>query len=160
MDLPPLEEDFVDHQLDVFSPVAQVSIERSSALEIFHRFNRNPLILQKWLMKLTVHPEMDKEAAIAQVLKDMAEFLGFNHIWKELSSAEKTAARLISNGTAVGDEEDGGMGDGTTGKGEHSAVQLKAAVERLHALGIAERSNGDWVIGDELLRSWIKKRLK
>ncbi len=158
MDLPPLEEDFVDHQLEVFSPVAQTSIERSSALEVFYRFNRNPLILQKWLMKLTVHPDMDKETAVAQVLEDMAKILGFKQSWEELSSTKRYTACLISEGIAINGEEGGKKGNGAAGKGEHSADELKAAVERLYALGIAERSNGDWIIGDELFRDWIKER--
>lgn len=47
-----------------------------------------------------------------------------------------------------------------TGRQGISSDVLVAAVEELYALGVAERKNGDWIIGDDLFRDWICSRPK
>lgn len=158
LDLPLLTEEFVDHQLDQFRSVARVNVDRNDALEIFRRFNENPMIVQRWLMLQAVYPNLSKEEAVLKVLSDVAEALKFGKTWNEFSSMERIVARLLANGFPIFGEEGMENFRNLTGRDEYSVDEIKVAIERLYLLGVAERNNGDWVIGDNILESWIKQR--
>lgn len=160
LDLPPLTEEFVDHQLDHFRSISRVAVERRDALEVFHRFNENPMILQQWLMNHSIYPDVGKDEAVAQVLDNAVEALGFRKIWIELGPVERIAARLLADRKSVLGKDGSNHSHELTGRGGNSLEELKSAVDRLYALRIAERNNGDWVIGDELVERWIKNRPK
>lgn len=158
--LPPLAEDFVDHQLDRYKRIPRLSVERSDALEAFRRFNGNPMLFQHWLMHRSVNPDLTKDEAALNVLEIIAESLGFRSTWMDISQMDRAAARLLADGLSIYGEDGTRNIYGLTGREGITEEELKLAAERLYALRIAERNNGDWVIGNNLFENWIKEKPK
>ncbi len=156
--LPELDEDFVDHQLDYFRSLSRVDVERSAALDVFHRFNGNPMILQRWLMHLLLYPKMDHEEALAETLETAAGLLGYRRTWTEISTAERVASRLLADRLTIYGDDGKKNSRKLTGWHENAEDELVTAVDRLLDLGVAVRNNGDCIIGDELFRYWIRNR--
>lgn len=95
MTLPELDEEFIDHQLAVFKSKAKRKIERTDALAVFDKIQRNPLFFQQWLIALMVHSELTPATAIDHVLADIGVQFDFDRIWRGLSGLQRAVLRLL-----------------------------------------------------------------
>ena len=159
IDLPVMEDEFVDHQLKAFRGASKAKIEKKKALEIFRRFDGNPLFFQRWLMKIAIHPDMSETDAIDAVQADLAEEFGFNRRWLDLNSNQRIMARMLAMRV---DQVYGKNGiefiEALTQRKPPSKSALQAAIGRLSRLGIVDKWDEEWRIGDPLFESWIKNR--
>lgn len=98
LDLPPLGRDFVDHQLRALASSSKAKVERQAALDVFARFERNPLFFQRWLMTLALQPGLSAEEAVAAIKAEIAEEFGFPATWIELNATQRIVARMLADG--------------------------------------------------------------
>ena len=96
IDLPAMDDGFVDHQLAAFRATSRTKVRREVALDIFHRFDRSPLFFQRWLTTIALHPELGAEAAIGDVQAEIAAEFGFGRQWLALSGLQRALARLLA----------------------------------------------------------------
>ncbi len=111
-------------------------------------------------MHRSVNPDLTKDEAALNVLEIIAESLGFRSTWMDISQMDRAAARLLADGLSIYGEDGTRNIYGLTGREGITEEELKLAAERLYALRIAERNNGDWVIGNNLFENWIKEKPK
>lgn len=159
IDLPAMTEDFVLHQLNAFERASKAKIERKKALEIFQRFDGNPLFFQRWLMKIAIHPDLSENDAIDAVQRDLASEFGFSRIWLDLNSTQRIMARMLANRVeqVYGNNGFQFIAD-LTNRDPPPKSALQAAISRLSRLGIVDKWDKVWRIGDPLFESWIKNR--
>lgn len=159
IDLPSMTEDFVIHQLNAFEQASKAKIERKKALEIFRRFDRNPLFFQRWLMKMVIHPHLSENDAIDAVQRDLATEFGFSRLWLNLNSNQRIMARMIANRVEqiYGNNGSQFIVD-LTNRVPPPKSALQAAISRLSRLGMLDKWDKAWRIGDPLFESWIKNR--
>ena len=159
IDLPIMEEEFVVHQLKAFHIASKATIEKKKAIEIFRIFNGNPLFFQRWLMKIAIYPHMSESDAIDVVQAELAEEFGFNRLWLGLNSNQRIMARMVAMGIEQVYGKNGSLFiENFTGKIPPSKSALQSAIERLSRLGIVDKWDKEWRIGDPLFESWIKNR--
>lgn len=159
IDLPIMEEEFVVHQLKAFHTASKAKIEKRKAVEIFRRFNGNPLFFQRWLMKIAIYPHMSESDAIDAVQAELAEEFGFNRLWLDLNSNQRIMARMVAMGIEQVYGKNGSLFiENLTGKNPPSKSALQAAIGRLSRLGIVDKWDKEWRIGDTLFEDWIKNR--
>ena len=159
IDLPEMEDKFVEHQLKAFRRASKAKIEMNEALTIFRRFNRNPLFFQRWLIKIAINPDLSETNAIDAVQADLAMEFGFNKLWLDLNSNQRIVARMLAMriDNIYGNSGSQFIEDLTTSRTPTKSA-LQAAIARLSRLGIVDKWDREWRIGDPLFESWIKDR--
>ena len=159
LDLPTLTDAFVDHQLKVFRVASRSKIERAKALEVFHQFKSNPMLFQRWLMKIAIHPNMSDSDAFSTVHAEFAEEFGFNRIWLGLSRTQRIMARMLASRTEhIYGRKGADFISDLTGEYRPSKSALQAAVGLLTRRGIVDKWNDEWRIADPLFETWINGR--
>lgn len=159
VDLPPMGTDFVNHQLKAFRGVSEVEMDKNGALDVFDRFDGNPMFFQRWLMKIALNPEMSENDAIDAIQTELAEEFGFNETWLGLSSNQRIVARLLADRVERTYGASGGEFIGKlSARAPPPKSAMQAAVGRLSRLGIVDRRDGNRRIGDPLFESWIRNR--
>ncbi|WP_300554487.1 ATP-binding protein [Maricaulis sp.] len=159
VDLPPLGEEFVAHQLKAFGEISRRKLDRAKADAVFERFERNPLIFQRWLMMLAVRPDLDEDGTLDLVRAALAEELGFEPIWLKLSPGQRIVARLLAERVEqiYGEEGRNAIAQLTAGA-SLQASEIQAALRRLRRLDVVDRWDKDWRISDPLIEAWVKER--
>lgn len=159
IDLPEMDDKFAEHQLKALHSVSKVKVEMKKALDIFHRLNRNPLFFQRWLMKVAIYPDLSEDLSIDAVQADLATEFGFYKLWLELNPNQRIVARLLAMriDKIYGNSGSQFIEDLTKSKPPTKSA-LQAAIARLSRLGILDKWEGEWRIGDPLFESWIKDR--
>ncbi len=159
IDLPPLDDAFVDHQLAAFKATWKAKVKRDEALTTFQRFDRNPLFFKRWLTKIAFDPDMSGEHAIAEVQDDIAEEFGFGKRWLDLNDVQRVTARLLAEHV---DRIYGKQGarriKELTGRPAPKPSSIQSAIARLSRLGIADKWDDVWRLNDPLLEAWVKDR--
>lgn len=159
IELPPMDEDFVDHQLNVFRSISRAKIEREKALEIFHRVGDNPLLFQSWLMKIAMHPSMSESEAIEATQADLAKQFGFDRTWEHLNPNQRVTARMLADPVdQIYGKRHGEFALDMTGRKPPSESAIQAAISQLFTLGIVDKRGKNWRIGDSIFENWIKNR--
>ena len=159
IDLPPLTDEFVDHQLNAFRSVSKKTVERSKALEVFLRFNSNPLFFQRWLMMIAIHPNMSDSDAVNAIQAEFAFEFGFNRIWLELNPNQRVVARMLASRVEqVYGRNGADFIRDLTGENPPSKSSLQAAISRLSRLGIIDRWDNAWCFADPLFENWVNDR--
>ena len=159
LDLPALDEDFVDHQLRALAASSKVKVQRDTALGVFTRFERNPLFFQRWLMTLALHPGLSAEEAVASIKAEIAEEFAFPATWMQLSGTQRLAARMLADGVRqVYGREGADYAAKLTGAPTPSSSALQAALGRLSRLGLVDKWDSDWRFTDALFEAWVRER--
>jgi hypothetical protein len=159
VDLPRLDEHFVDHQLKAFAASSRAKVERPVALEIFERFDRNPLFFQRWLMMLALQPGLAAEDAVASVRDEIAADLGFAAAWVDLTPTQRLTARALADGVGqLYGKEGGDYILALTGAAAPSTSAIQAALARLSRLGLVDKWDNDWRFTDSLFEAWVRER--
>ena len=159
VDLPLLDDDFVDHQLRAFAASSKAKVSREAALDVFARFDRNPLFFQRWLMTLALQPGLPVQDAIASVRAAIAEEFGFAAKWVDLSATQRLTARMLADGVGqiYGKEGDDYIAQ-LTGVAPPSVSAIQAALSRLSRLGHVDKWEDDWRFTDPLFEAWVRER--
>lgn len=159
VDLPVMDEGFVDHQLAAFRATSKAKVRRETALDIFNRFDRSPLFFQRWLTTIALHPELGEEAAIGEVQAEIAAEFGFGRQWLELSALQRAAARLLAEkvGRIYG-QEGAERYTALVGTARPEPSQIQSALKRLSRLGLADKVEGEWRLTDPIFEAWVRNR--
>ncbi len=161
VDLPPLDESFVDHQLKASGATSKAKVDRDEALTVFERFERNPMFFQRWLTTLSLNPTMPGSDAIDLVQAQIADEFGFPKQWLQLSSTQRTAARLIADQSPQLFGRKGAERWRALTSGDSPATQtVQAAVRRLSRLGLVDKWGDDWRLADPMFEAWVRGRPK
>lgn len=159
VDLPPLGEDFVDHQLRAFAASSKAKVTRAAALDVFESFDRNPLFFQRWLMTMALQPGLPSTEAIASVRAAIAEEFGFAAKWVDLSATQRLTARMLADGVRqLYGREGGDYIAALTDVPAPSASAIQAALSRLSRLGHVDKWDNDWRFTDALFEAWVRER--
>jgi hypothetical protein len=159
IDLPPLDDAFVDHQLAALKASSKAKVKRDAALEIFHRFDRNPAFFQRWLTTLALDPELSERAAVAKVEAEIAEEFGFGKRWLELNAIQRVTARVLAEKVPqVYGQQGADRIRELVGGAPPGSSAIQSALQRLSRLGIADRWEGQWRLSDPLFEAWVLDR--
>jgi hypothetical protein len=155
--LPPLSDDFVDHQLRAFQAAYRRPLDRAEALAFFERFNRFPEVFNRWLTTLGQNPAMSAAEASQRTADDIARQFDHAGVWRGLSPLMRAMAR------AVAERRPGLFGEGAgprlaelLGQAEPpSAAQRQSALRTLMRRGVVDQIEKDYRITDPLFEPWI-----
>ncbi len=156
--LPPLGEDFVDHQRAAFRTTYRRRLTREAALHAFDRFKANPFIFQQWLIALGMDVGLNEADAEARVLRDLAAQLDFDRVWLGLTSDQRAVARLLAEraqglfGSAVEQRLTALIGQAPAPSVRQSAIRL------LQRQGRADQFDKEWRLADPLFEAWVLQR--
>lgn len=161
IELPALDETFVDHQLSAMRHASKAIVDRATAISTFKRFNGNPMFFQRWLVCLALRPEMSATESIARVQNELAEDLGFPQQWLELNAGQRLVARLLAEriGQVYGQDATRHI-ETLSQKSPPVASQMQSALKRLVRLGHAEKTEDGWRLSDPLFEGWVRERPK
>jgi len=159
VDLPRLDEAFIDHQLAVCASVFTRNIERPAALDAFAHFDNNPQLFQQWLMAFGTRSELSAQQAIAEVEQQFAEELGFGIQWRELTPAQRATARMLAESVqSMFGAEGAAFIEALTGGPAPSPSTRQAAIKRLSRLGLADKRDAQWQLSEPLFENWVRGR--
>lgn len=158
--LPPLSDDFVDHQLRAFQNAYRRPLDRAEALAFFQRFNRYPEVFNRWLTTLGQNPAMSAAAASQRTAEDIARQFDHAGLWRGLSPLMRAMAR------AVAERRPGLFGEGAGPRLAEllrqteppSPPQRQSALRTLMRRGIVDQIDKDYRISDPLFEPWVLDR--
>jgi hypothetical protein len=159
LSLPPLGEDFVDHQLAVFHRVFQRKVDRATALTFFDRFGGNPMVFQRWLTTLGQFRDLAETEAAERTAEALARDLDFDRRWLDLQPHHRAMARILA--------ERGHDPFGVSGSARFEALTGEAApipqtrqsyVRTLARRGIVDQWEKEWRLTDPLFEAWVRDR--
>lgn len=159
IDLPDLDEDFVRHQQAAFKKTFNRDVENETADKVFERFDRNPLFFQRFLTKLGLFPDQPVEEALAQTEFEVAEELGFDDIWWDLSNTQRIMLRLFAEEV---DEPFGSKGaerfSDLSGKKAPGPQKRQSAQRLFRRRQWIDQWQRGWRLTDPLFKSWVLDR--
>ncbi|MGE3709662.1 MAG: hypothetical protein AB7G35_08325 [Hyphomicrobiaceae bacterium] len=159
VELPPLDERFVDHQLKAFRTASKARVARTSAMDVFQRFDRNPMFFRRWLAEIALHPGMSEADAIVRVQAQFAEEFGFSAQWLALSSVQRVVARLLAERTDQIYGQAGGQRiEALTGRRPPDSSAIQSALKRLSRLRLADKWDEVWRLNDPIFEAWVRDR--
>jgi uncharacterized protein len=159
MELPPLDDAFVLHQLKAMRSTSKAKVDRTEAIAVFEECGRNPLVFQRWLMILALHPGKTGAQAIDEVRAGVAEEFGYVARWLDLTPLQRLAARLLADGVArLYSKEAAEQAEQLIGSSAPSASKLQTAMERLNRLGLVDEFERAPRLNDPLFAGWVRQR--
>lgn len=157
--LPTMDNAFVEHQLKVFKETSKAKVDRTKAIEIFARFDNNPFFFQRWLITLAINPTISEQDAIDSVQQEIAEEFVFVQQWLSLNDVQRATARMLAERIdQIYGKEGATFIQKLTSNEAPTASAIQSAVTRLSRLGLVDKWEDAWRIGDPLFESWIKDR--
>lgn len=156
--LPELNEEFVNHQLAVFQKVSKRQVSQERALEVFDSFNKNPQILQQWLINVSVNPSISDKEALKMAESEIADEYGYTLVWLEMNYAQRVVARMIAHKVRnVYGKKGQEFIENSTNRRPLSASAIQTAVKQLIRMDIADRTYDELRITDPFFETWIRK---
>lgn len=159
MKLPPLNSDFVEHQLNVLSVTSKVEIDLSRALKALEQVDGNPMLFRQWLVLAESCPSMSDKDLIVSVYDNLAEEFGYNQLWLTLPYNQRIVARMLAErvGQMYG-REGSEFIEKLTGSKAPPKSMLLAATKKLVQLEVIDRWESGCIVSDPLFEKWIKSR--
>jgi hypothetical protein len=166
IDLPPLDDGFVDHLLAAFAAATGAVLDREAALATFAALHRNPFFFRKLLELLLSRSRRDIKAALGEVQARLSEELGYDRQWLGLSALQRAVLHALAGGSgemaatrpfAAGTRAAMGAVLGTE---PPSTPQVQAAIRRLVRLGLVSRADraSDYAFEDPEFARWVRSR--
>lgn len=157
LDLPPLDEKFVDHLLKVFKKTTKRKLDRDEIAAAFNQLHRNPYFFRTLIETLLLNTDNSIAETLEQVRYRIAADLGYAKTWLTLSAIQRAIAHTLADGivkpfseasrTILGhilDEE------------PPSTARVQSALRKLSKLGLADTYTGTWALDDPELAQWIR----
>ncbi len=159
IDLPKLDDRFVDHQLAALRETSKTRVARDTALAMFAQCQRNPMMFQRWLTTLALNPNLSPEAAMEAVSNDMADEFGFATLWVGLTPTQRLVARLLAERVSQLYGQSGGARLAKlTAETPPTPSAVQSALMSLTRKGVADRSDEVWTLADPLFEQWVRDR--
>ncbi|WP_019960496.1 AAA family ATPase [Woodsholea maritima] len=161
IELPALDERFVNHQIEAFRKSSKARLDRPTAMEVFDTFEQNPLFFQRWLTTVALHPDMDPRDAVQKVQDELSEEFGFGEVWLGLSATQRLVARMLADHvTQLYGQAGADFIKDLTGKSAPNSSSLQSALKLLSRHALVEKWEEEWRISDPLFENWIRHRPK
>lgn len=154
--LPELTEEFVDHQLEIFHRVSRRKVSRDRALEVFDLIKKNPQILQKWLVNISVNPSISDQDALRMAEAEIADEYEFMLDWLSLNPTQRVVARMIAQRVDnVYGRKGRAFTESLTQRPALTTSAIQTAVKQLIRMDIVDRAEDELRITDTFFETWI-----
>ncbi|MBI1251546.1 MAG: hypothetical protein GC189_08750 [Alphaproteobacteria bacterium] len=157
IELPPLDEDFVDYLLATFETITGFKLNRKAALEAFEQSHASPFFFRKLLELAALDPERNLAKCAVKLRARLVSDLGFDHTWLSLSPLERALVKSLAGDERAPFSEEhrkklGAMLGGPT----PSAAQVQSGLRRLMRLDMVSRLDGrsDYALDDPEFGVW------
>lgn len=158
IDLPELEQDFVQDRLEGFQQSTTRKLELRELQDAYHSLGKSPLLLNEALTEMAVRPSL----SLADAVSDLIEKRGLEEHGVQVNALPNLDFALLKR---IADERKpyGDLDALTREAGSPKPVTVptaQAAVKRLEKKGLIEQRihhKTGWVIPDPLLERWVKR---
>lgn len=157
--LPELGDDFVQHQLEVFSQVFRTAPDAAEAQQVFRQMGQNPMYFQTWLQKIGLDPATTPETALQSIAEQTLEQSGFDTKWLKLSPIHRALTRLIAEeAPALFGKAAAERLEALTGAPAPSPARRQSLMRLLLSQAVVDSWGRDWRLPDPLIRQWVLER--
>ena len=157
IDLPPLDESFVDHILRTMADVAGRSPERRQMLDAFNALHGNPYYFRAVVEAMLLNPGLDANAAVEDVRGRIAAELGYPQTWLSLTPLQRAVAEtLLEHAKPFSRASRDAIAE-RLGDQAPPPSRVQAALRRLERLGLVDRQNGGWAPADPEWADWVRR---
>ena len=157
IDLPPLDESFVDHIVNTMADVAGRSPERRPMLGAFQVLHGNPYYFRTVVEAMLLNPSLDVSTAIEDVRGRIADELGFPRTWLSLTPVQRAVAQTLLEHAKPFSQASRSAIAGRLGGEPPSSSRVQAALRRLERLGLVDKQNGGWAPADPEWADWVRQ---
>ena len=161
LDLEPLDERFVDHQLSAFERTTKQKLGRDVALKAFDELHKSPYFFRALIELLTLRVDLAIDEGLVLLHEQMAEKLGYTELWLKLTDIQRATVVQLAQGAdkpfskATRDE----IGK-SLGAEPPSIDKVQSALRRLTGSGVVDRWPGGWIIEDPEFSMWVRTQIK
>ena len=160
LDLEPLDERFVDHQLKVFERTTKQTLDRGVVLEAFDELHKSPYFFRALIELLTLRVGLTIDEALVLLREQMAEKSGYTGLWLKLTDIQRATVVQLAQGAdkpfSKAIRAEIGL---SLGVEPPSIDKVQSALRRLTGLGIVDRWSGDWIIEDPEFSMWVRTQV-
>lgn len=158
IDFPPLERDFVEHILNVYSKVTQRKLDADKAWRAFEKLGRSPLHFRSLIERLILTASTDINRALREVQENISEKNNYIGKWNEQKAIDRELLRAIASeqrglhGKELRNEIGKKFGIPTP-----EPIAIQNALNRLLEQGIIVRTGkpGTYDFEDTQFKSWL-----
>ena len=158
IELPPLEEPFVDHMVATFSAVSGRTPKRDDLIGAFEQLHGNPYFFRLLIDVLLHSPDLDVDAALGTVRDRIAVDLGYANAWLGLPPLHRGIVQALASGRKhpYGETFRRVVG-GFSGDAPPTPGKVQAALKRLQRSGQVDTHTGEWALVDPEFAAWVRE---
>ncbi len=157
----PLDERFVDHQLNAFERATKQKLGRDAALKAFDELHKSPYFFRALIELLTLRVDLTIDEGLVLLREQMAEKLGYTELWLKLTDIQRATVVQLAHGAdkpfSKATRNEVGK---SLGAEPPSIDKVQSALRRLTGLGVVDRWSGDWIIEDPEFSMWVRTQIK
>jgi uncharacterized protein len=160
LDLPPLDDGFVDHMLRAFKAATARVLNRADMRDAFATLHRNPAYFRWLLEAMMARPDLTIDLALTGLRDRLAVELRYPQIWLSLNPLQRAVATLLAEGPdkPYGEAARAVLATrlGTTAP---TIAAVQSALRRLASQRLADKWDGRWLIDDPEFAAWLRERV-
>ncbi len=149
IDLPRLDEAFVDHMIAAFQKATARLLDRASMIAAFNELDASPYLFRLLIDEMLPNPDLKPKAALVRIRGRIHTALGFEDQWSRLNLLQRAVAVALAEGVEKPFSEESvrtlarHVGDKslTTGR-------VQTALKKLSKEGLAASHTGRWKLED------------
>jgi uncharacterized protein len=160
LDLPRLDERFVDHLLSAFKQATTRQLPRDAMIDAFAQLHHNPAYF-RWLIEtLMARRDMSVAAALDDLKERLAIDLKYPQTWAGLKPIHRAVAVALAMGTEkpYGEETRAQIGK-LMGTAPPAIPAVQAALRKLARDRIVDRWADSWLIDDPEFAVWMQSQV-
>ncbi len=157
IDLPKLDESFVNHMLSAFRQASGRTLSRSAGLKIFKDLHAVPYLFHTFLKQLLISGESLK-TAVPRFMQEFYTEGEYSHQWKQLAALDQAILKWLSKdmGGAYTDEARDFFAD-IVGVEKIATHSVQNAINRLRKKGLLNLvGHGELIFEDSHFEIWIQ----
>ncbi len=159
LDLEPLDERFVHHQIKVFKQATKRKISRTAALNAFNELHNSPYFFRALIELLTLRPDLSIDAGLVALREQMDVKSGYADLWLKLTEVQRSTLEQLAQGAKKPFSKSTRDAIGQSLNSEPPSIdKVQTALRRLSGLGVVDRWSGKWVIEDPEFSRWVRER--
>jgi uncharacterized protein len=159
IDLPPLDEAFVQHCAQAYQGVTQKSLPLAALMRAFHDLHGNPYYFRKLVELLLAQPAQSLKQAMENLLERIAEEQGFPRVWESLQTIDRAVLAWLGRGPGSIFTKPAKVFIGErTGEAEVSIHTIQGALRRLTSRKLVRAlpGRGQYGLEDPEFGRWCK----
>jgi hypothetical protein len=160
IDLPRLDDGFVQHQIGVFKQITRRTLLLREALDLFVSLDRSPFFFRKLIETLVLNPDDDLASGMARMRTQLAAELGYPQLWTGLKPMERAVVRWLATteSRAAFTEEARKAAGAATGAGIATISAVQTAIRRLVSEGVLVQSEPRrYDFEDAEFEGWVRR---